>query len=96
MANKAQSQGKQCAVMHCFSREYMIINGEHVSTNLKLFSFPMKDRARINQWCNLIKRRNDKDGFTVSKHTKIRNRQGPQAVSRTSRMFYFDSSPTEA
>ena len=71
MAKKAQSQGKQCAAMHCFSREYMIINRERVSTNLKIFSFPIKDRARINQWCNLIKRGNNKDIFIVSKHTKI-------------------------
>ena len=49
----------------------MIINGERVYTSLNFFSFPIKDRARINQWCNLIKRGNNKDGFTVSKHTKI-------------------------
>ena len=75
MAKKAQSQGKQCAAMHCFYREYIIINGERVSTSLNFFSFPIKDRARINQWCNLIKRGNNKDGFTVSKHTQICEKQ---------------------
>ena len=71
MATKVKSQGKQCAAINCFSREYMFIDGNRVPSGLKLFSFPLNDKSKLNRWCHLIRRQNNRDGFTISKHTKI-------------------------
>ena len=71
MAPKVKSQGKQCAAINCFSREYMFIDGNRVPSGLKFYSFPLKDKAQLNHWCQLIRRQNNRDGFSVSKHSKI-------------------------
>ena len=67
----AKSQGKQCAAGDCFSREYKIIDGTRTPSGIKFFSFPLKEKSRVNQWCNLIRRRNNSDGFVVNKHTRL-------------------------
>ena len=71
MASKPQSQGKQCAAIDCFSREYTIVKGNRFPSGIKLFSFPLRDKGLVTQWCNLIRRQNNRDNFKVSKHTKV-------------------------
>ena len=40
------------------------------NTCISFFSFP-EDRNEINQWCNLIKRRNGTDDFRVTDPTAV-------------------------
>ena len=49
----------------------MFIDGNRVPSGLKFYSFPLKDKAQLNHWCQLIRRQNNRDGFSVSKHSKI-------------------------
>ena len=80
MASKQKSQGKQwqCVSMNCFSRDYRIVEGKRVATGIKLFSFPLKDKGRVIQWCNLIKRQNDRDNFKVTKESKVCEKHFPK------------------
>ena len=65
-----KSQGRQCVAASCVSRQYAIINGERIATGINFFKFP-SDKARILQWCNLIRRRNNCDGFVVTKASRV-------------------------
>ena len=78
MSSKQQSQGRQCVAMDCFSREYKILEGQRVATGIKLFSFPLKDKGRVLQWCNLIKRQNNRDNFKITKETKVCEKHFPK------------------
>ena len=80
LPNKSpKSQGRQCAAVGCMSRQYSIVNGERVATGINFFSFPpLADKSRILQWCNLIRRRNNCDGFVVNNNTKVCERHFPK------------------
>ena len=73
-----KSQGRQCAAAGCTSRQYCFVNGERVATGINFFSFPLADKARVIQWCNLIRRRNNCDGFIVNNGTKVCDRHFPK------------------
>ena len=64
------TKGKECAAFGCSSRSYDLIEGEKVLTSNVFFLFP-KEPAVVKDWCNLIKRQNNKDGFKVGKYTCI-------------------------
>ena len=68
---KKQSQGIQCVSYGCFSREYEIINSERRRTGISFFYFLLNDKGKLQNWCALIRRQNNRNGFTVGKHTKI-------------------------
>ena len=74
MAAPKRSQGIQCAAYSCFSREYCIVNEERKRTGINFFSFPINDSGRLQKWCSLIRRQNNRDGFKVGKHTKLCNK----------------------
>ena len=56
------SQKQQCAAYNCTSRLYKIEDGERKLTGINFFCF-LKDQGEKQAWCNLIKRRNNMDGF---------------------------------
>ena len=64
------TKGKECAAFGCSSHSYDLIEGEKVLTSNVFFLFP-KEPAVVKDWCNLIKRQNDKDGFKVGKYTCV-------------------------
>ena len=69
-STRKKSQGRQCVAASCVSRQYAVINGERVATNINFFKFPSA-KARILLWCNLIRRRNNCDGFIVTKASRV-------------------------
>ena len=74
MKPRNKSLGKECAAFGCSSRSYCFVNKEKKPTGILFFKFP-KSKAEINDWCNLIKRQNGKDGLWSKKiqHTYARN-----------------------
>ena len=58
----ATSTGLQCASFNCYSYSYNIIDHVRVLTKISFLCFPQEQSER-NAWCNLIKRRENKDGF---------------------------------
>ena len=48
-------------------------NGIRIKTGDSFFSFP-RSNHEVNRWCNLIKRQNGKDGFSVTRGTVIREK----------------------
>ena len=56
--------------MDCNNKQYSWKNGIRTSTNIPFFSSP-KDEADINEWCRLIKRCNNRDGFKVCGSTGL-------------------------
>ena len=45
-------------------------NGIRIKTGDSFFSFP-RSNHEVNRWCNLIKRQNGKDGFSVTRGTVV-------------------------
>lgn len=73
----AKSAGMQCVSYGCFSYSYKFLpNGERISSDISFFTFP-KDPAERKVWCSLIKRANNKDGFTISSSTRVCERHFP-------------------
>jgi len=70
MAKRKLSQGIQCASFGCNSREYSINSSQRERTGISFFSFPLEDKKLVGSWCNLIKRHNNRDGFSVGKNKK--------------------------
>ena len=66
----ATSTGLQCASFNCYSYSYNIIDHVRVLTKISFLCFPQEQSER-NAWCNLIKRRENKDGFRISKSTRV-------------------------
>ena len=66
----AKSTGLQCASFNCYSYSYNFIDHVRVPTKISFFCFPQEQSER-NAWCNLIKRRENKDGFRISKSTRV-------------------------
>ena len=66
----ATSTGLQCASFNCYSYSYNIIDQVRVLTKISFLCFPQEQSER-NAWCNLIKRRENKDGFRISKSTRV-------------------------
>ena len=58
------SLDKECAAFGCSSRIYYFVNKERKPIGISFFKFP-KLKTKINDWCNLIKRQNGKDGFVI-------------------------------
>ena len=63
----------QCAVMFCNSKQYSWIDGTRTAKNISFFSFPKHDVV-IKEWCRLIKRENNRDGFCVKGSTRLSER----------------------
>ena len=68
MKRTGNSLGKECSAFGCSSRSYCFVNKERKPTGISFFKFP-KSKAEINDWCNLIKRQNGKDGFVVKENS---------------------------
>ena len=66
----AKLTGLQCASFNCYSYSYNFINHVRVPKKISFFCFP-EEQSERNVWCNLIKRRENKDGFRVSKLTQV-------------------------
>lgn len=64
--NKAR-RGKECAAFGCSNTEYL---RDGKPSGLRFFRFLSKPSSK-HRWCNLIKRRNGRDGFCVTAHTVI-------------------------
>ena len=65
-------RGRHCAAANCPSRQYDIVDDAKVPTGISFFKFPdLKDKGVVIQWCNLIRRRNNYDGFVVSDATRV-------------------------
>ena len=67
---KLRSYGFQCVAMHCVSRQYMFKDNIRMPTNISFFRFP-KNNVDINVWCNLIKRQNNRDNFSVTPSHRV-------------------------
>ena len=67
LSNKKKRRGKECAAIGCENTFY---DNEGVATGIHFFKFPTVS-SEVNHWCNLIKRRNNKDGFHVSSNTVL-------------------------
>ena len=65
------SKGKQCAAYNCASNEYKVIGSNRVPSGTRFFSIPVKDKARVKQWCQLIKRKGHVNAFPISKDTLL-------------------------
>ena len=63
----SKSRGKYCAASDC-NNSYYDLNGHR--TSYHFFHFPKKSLQR-NRWCNLIKRWDGKDGFSVTSSTVV-------------------------
>ena len=68
MKRTSKSSGKECAAFGCSSRSCCFVNKERKPIWILYFKFP-KSKVEINDWCNLIKRQNDKDGFVVKENS---------------------------
>ena len=69
---KYLGRGRHCAAANCPSRQYDIVDDAKVPTGISFFKFPdLKDKGVVIQWCNLIRRRNNYDGFVVSDATRV-------------------------
>ena len=64
MKRTGNSLFKESSAFGCCSISDCIINKERKPAGISFFKFP-KSKAEINDWCNLIKRKNGKDGFVV-------------------------------
>ena len=62
----AKLTGLQCASFNYYSSSYNFIDHVRVPTKISFFRFPQEQSER-NAWCNLIKWRENKDGFRISK-----------------------------
>ena len=76
---KSPSLGRQCASYGCYSREYIIENGERRSAGISLFCFP-SDLCLRKAWCNLIKRQDGQDGFQITAGTRICDKHFPSSM----------------
>lgn len=66
----AKSTGMQCVAFDCYSYSYYFKDGQRVSSNISFFCFP-DDKSVKKNWCNLIKRRENQDGFKITKSTRV-------------------------
>ena len=66
----AKSTGLQCALFNCYSYSYNFNDHVRVPTKISFFCFP-REQSERNVWCNLIKRRENKDGFRISKSIRV-------------------------
>ena len=60
----------QCASFNCHSYSYKFNDHVRVLTKISFFCFPQEQSER-NAWCNLIKRKENKNGFRISKSTRV-------------------------
>ena len=60
----------KCVAMHCVSRQYMFQDNIRMLTNISFFRFS-KNNVYINVWCNLIKRQNNRDNFSVTPSHRV-------------------------
>ena len=67
---KKTRKGKECAVFGCSNTFY---DSEGTATGMHFLKFPSLP-TKINRWCNLIKRQNNKDGFNVSSNAILCHR----------------------
>ena len=65
---RTDNSGKECTAFRCCTRSCCFVKKERKPTRILLFKFP-KSKAEINDWCNLIKRENGKDGFAVKEYS---------------------------
>ena len=65
----AKTTGLQCASFNYYFYSYSFNDHVRVLTKIS-FCFPQEQSER-NAWCNLIKRRENKDGFRISKSTRV-------------------------
>ena len=66
----AKSTDLQCASFNCYSYSYSFNDHVRVSTKISFFCFP-REQSERNAWYNLIKRRENKDGFRISKSIRV-------------------------
>ena len=64
---KKTRRGKECVAFGCSNTFY---DSEGTATDIHFFKFPSLP-SEINRWCNLMKRQNNKDGFSVSSNTVL-------------------------
>ena len=67
--SSSKKRGKHCAVFGCNNNYY---NDEGLFDGYHFFKFPTSPKRR-NRWCNLIKRQQGRDGFTVTSSTVVCN-----------------------
>jgi len=79
--NRRLSLGRECAAYGCFSRDYIVKDGERVLSGLSFFTFP-KDAAAKRIWCNLIKRQEGKDNFVTSNKRLCELHFDPENIHR--------------
>ena len=68
MKRTGNSLGKECAAFGCSSGSYCFANKKRKPTGISFFKIS-KSKAEVNDWCNLIKRQNGKDGFAVKENS---------------------------
>lgn len=68
MKQIGNSIGKECAAFGFSSRSYYFVNKETKRTGISFFKDP-KSKTEINDWCNLIKIQNGKDGFVITENS---------------------------
>ena len=66
----AKSTGLQCASFNCCSYSYSFIDHVRVPTKISFF-FSLQEQSESNAWCNLIKRKENEDGFRITKSTQV-------------------------
>ena len=64
----SNSLGQECAAFGSSSRSYCFFDEDKKPTGISSCKFT-KSKAEINDWCNLIKRQNGKDGFVVKENS---------------------------
>ena len=69
-SKKSYSYGLQCAAMFCNSKQYIWKEGTKTAKKILFFSFRKND-LDIKEWCRLIKRENNRDGFCVKGSTHL-------------------------
>ena len=66
-----KSRGKQCCVYGCYN--YSLLS-DGTTSGIHFFRIPksvLADKRKKERWCNLIKRQDGKDGFSLNNHTVI-------------------------
>ena len=72
----AKSTGLQCASFNCYSYSYNFTVHIRVPTKISFLCFP-QDQLETNAWCNLIRQRENNDGFRISKSTQVYEKHFP-------------------
>ena len=67
---RTPSRGRLCVSFGCNNYQYDIINGQRINNHRKYFEIPTETNLK-NLWCKLMRREDGRDGFVVSKETRV-------------------------